>query len=162
MPNVFQHVLARRIFSAISVGSVASNQENVPHLSGSRTDFQCLHQAHFFKRIVANMSHVAKALPVFTVSISHQSLQWCLISSVNSWVAQRSKSTLFCGVGSPESGTDGQLVHQEDSNRCYEFFLYASRWAGDICAGASDRVSICNQLKRSACNAVCQWFHRRL
>ena len=64
--GVFQQVFARRTFSAILVGGTASNQENAPHTSGSRSDFQCFHQLHFSQRIVANMVHIAKAVPIFT------------------------------------------------------------------------------------------------
>ena len=65
--SVFQQVLARRTFSAILVGGTASNKENDPHTSGSRTDFQCLHQVHHLKRMDADMVHVAKFVPVFTI-----------------------------------------------------------------------------------------------
>ena len=46
--SVNQQFLARRTLSAILVGNIASNQENAPHTSGSKTNLQRLHQVHFF------------------------------------------------------------------------------------------------------------------
>ena len=40
----------------------------------------------------------------------------------------------------------------EDSNKCYQYFRQASRWAGNLCGGATGSVSIWHLLKRKSSN----------
>ena len=104
----FLQVLAQSTFSASMVGSTALIQKNDPKQRFFKDSFSMVasstpHQ----KQLLRTWFTLSKASRLFFSNMSPQSWQSCLISSVDAWMARRSKSILFCEVVSAGNDTAG-------------------------------------------------------